>query len=180
MKDYILMPRELTAENGRSEEKMNDLDSKYEGELVRISTNEGDKYVPAFYVDECPGLAITLSSVGKFTVTHIATGLGVCKGNYERHANAVLLVVRLTFIAKTYGFSWEDDNIKDHLAKIFMQPVPFIGATVTDRDGERPMTIQSFIEGLRPVIPLGDIDTPLLEDDNPLDMAADILGEFSA
>lgn len=171
MKDYILMPRELTAENGRSEEKMNDLDSKYEGELVRISTNEGDKYVPAFYVDECPGLAITLSSVGKFTVTHIATGLGVCKGNYERHANAVLLVVRLTFIAKTYGFSWEDDNIKDRLNKVFSQPVPF---------GERPMTIQSFIEGLRPVIPLGDIDTPLLEDDNPLDMAADILGEFSA
>lgn len=147
----------------------------YDGQLFKIATHEGDKYVPGITLEKCPGLAVTMSGIGRFTITHIATGARLCNGNYERCDNAILEMTRLTAIAIAHKFSWEDKNPQEKIKSIANERVPFAAAITTDSDGRRPMTIQSYIEGLRPYIPWRDIDTPLWEETHPIDLAEDVL-----
>lgn len=152
---------------------------KYEGPLFKLATKEGDKFVPGITVDQCPGLAVTMSGVGRFTITHINSGSRVCNGNYERCDRAVLDMVRLASIASAYGFSWEEESPKDRILGIADKPVPFDGCTITDNDGTRPMPIGRFIQSLRPCVPFRDIDSPLWEDERPIDEAERILSAMN-
>lgn len=152
--------------------------NQYEGQLFKIATHEGDKYVPGITIDDCPGLAVTLSGVARFTITHIRSGTSLCKGNYERCDNAILDMTRFAAIAKAYGFSWKDEKPQDCIKNIKNMPVPFSGATISGKDGETPITIQRFIERLRPCIPFRDIDTPPWEEIHPIDQADHLLIEM--
>jgi len=151
----------------------------YDFEPFRISTKDGDKYVPGITAEWCSGLAVTMVGFGRFTITHTPSGYRVCNGNYERCDMAILDMARLSAIAKSYGFSWSDEKPQDQIKAILDMPVPFDGATITDNDGERPMPIGRFIQSLRPCVPFRDIDSPLWEDERPIDEAERILSAMN-
>lgn len=155
------------------------MSEQYEGQLFKIETHDGAKFVPGITIDGCLGLAVTMAGVGRFSITHLATGLSVVNGKYERCDNAILEVARLTAIAKTHGFSWKDESPQQRIKGISNEPVPFSGATITDKDGTRPMSIGSYIRSLHPLIPGRGIDTPPWEDVHPIDLAEDVLREMA-
>ena len=150
---------------------------QYDGEIFRIETKDGDKYSPGITINTCDGLAVTMAGFGRFTITHIPSGRRVCNGNYERCDNAILEMVRLAMIAKANGFSWSDKNPQQKIKEVADRPVPFGGATITDKDGIRPMTIGRYISTLKPHIPFFDIDTPPWEELSPIAEAEKIMGD---
>ena len=155
------------------------MSKSYDGELFRISTKDGDKYVPGITAEGCSGLAVTMVGFGRFTITHTPSGYRVCNGNYERCDKAIHDMSRLAAIAHAHGFSWEEESPQDRIKEIADKPVPFDGCTITDNDGTRPMPIGRFIQSLRPCVPFRDIDSPLWEDERPIDEVERILSAMN-
>jgi PAS domain-containing protein len=165
---------ELVQERDRLRES-----EKYEGQLFKIATQDGYKFVPGVAIEQCSGLAVTMCGVGRFTITHISSGSRVCNGNYERCDKAIHDMSRLAAIAHAHGFSWEEESPQDRIKEIADKPVPFDGCTITDKDGTRPMPIGRFIQSLRPCVPFRDIDSPPWEDERPIDEAERILSAMN-
>ncbi len=155
------------------------MSKNYEGQLYKVATKDGDRYAPGLTLPECPGLAVTACAFGRFEITHLPTGTRVSSGNYERCDNAILDMCRLTLIAKTYGFSWEEKDLRDRIKEHGKKPVPFNGATITDAAGERPLPVQNWIFNLRSALPWGSIDTQLWEENPPQKQAEELLEELA-
>lgn len=148
--------------------------------LYDITTDKGTQPVPGFVLPDCPGLAITLADAGRFTITHLATGMRVSAGNYERFDNALVDLIRLTLIARTYNFCWSDADAKESISSLKTEPVPFDECTVHDKDGVRPMAAFHWVRSLTPYMPFRDIDSPPWEERHPGDQAEELLNDLLA
>ena len=157
---------------------MGEQSKQYNGELFRIATKEGERFVPGVTIPECPGLAVTTARFGRFTVTHIATGLRVVPGVYERCDNAIRDTAKLALIAKTHGFSWDCDDPKEKFNAVRGNPVPFEGATTITSEGESPMSISGWMYALC-ALPWEAIDFMSWEELTPLDEAKKIIAKIS-
>ena len=59
-----------------------------------VVTDKGQLDVPAIVLDECPGLAVTMSNFGLFEVTHGKSGRKL-SAKYERAINAVVSMMQI-------------------------------------------------------------------------------------
>ena len=116
--------------------------------MKRFSSLPNRQFRNGVTIPECPGLAVTTARFGRFTVTHIATGLRVVPGVYERCDNAIRDTAKLALIAKIHGFSWDCDDPKEKFNAVRGNPVPFEGATTITSEGESPMSISSWMQHL--------------------------------
>lgn len=149
---------------------MNKKAPQFEEANIAIKYGKEMEEKPGIVHEYCPGLAVTMSVFGLFTVTHIPSGLAMC-GDYERNGAAASIMVRYQLIAKEHGFSWtnwEPDTTKP----LFDLEVPFDGGTVTSSDGTRKQTIKEWIQSVKrhPFM-----DEFPWEEKHPLDMAFDEL-----
>ena len=140
---------------------------------VPVEFKQGQQDVPAVVHEYCPGLAVTMSNFGTFTVTHVPTGKSMC-GHYERYAEAVLMMTKFQLIAKENSFSWVDWS-QEQLAGIADNSVPFDSATVTSSDGTRLMTINEWLRYTR----MPSFDEFPWEERHPLDSAEENLARLA-
>ena len=116
---------------------------------VIIKTQEGDIETPALIHPCCAGLAVTMHCFGRFTVTHIKSGMKLCQ-QYRLMGDALLVLGRMAMIANENGISWDvdQDKVKQNIKQIFETPVPFSDVTFIQNGEERPLTCQEYITGL--------------------------------
>lgn len=143
---------------------------KFQETSITIETDRGEASVPALIHPLCPGLALTMSQFGHFTVTHIDTGKKMC-ADFERAFSAMLILTKYQLIAHKFKLDWTnytDGMLLPHMSK----PVPFDGSTITTNDSEKKMTVSQWIQAIRPG-PMTD-EFPW-EDTHPLTKAVEIL-----
>ncbi len=147
---------------------------RWEARPLRVVCAEGPKEVPALAHPWCPGLAVTMTNFGLFSVTHVASGARIC-GDFERSSTAELMMVRWASVGHAYGFTWEEkDRGKLALALTTCgdRPVPFGGATSTGGAGTRPLTVAEWRDLMRMVHYRDEFPC---EDVHPGALARDIL-----
>jgi hypothetical protein len=124
---------------------------------VQISATDGvTRTVPGLTHKATPGLAVTMNPFGVFQVTHIKTGRKLCN-NYERAANALLVMSQWALVADMKGKSWEALNqsgCADLITEASADEVPFDGCTSTSQGVTRKMTVGEWFQHQR--MPLFD------------------------
>ena len=106
---------------------MSDLLKRTEVEIYINENGEKKRIkVPAMTHDNAPGLAVTMSGFGLFTVTHIESGLALC-ATYESYAKALLVLGEYALIARAHGFSYDlsGKEIRGKFGEIAEFEVPF-------------------------------------------------------
>lgn len=148
---------------------------QFEQTTVTVTCQDGPRTVPAVVHPDCPGLAVTMSNFGDFTVTHLNSGARMCDP-YERFGSAMAVMTEYQLIAHRHGFSWAKIHLQSEAAikmgEIGAEPVPFGGTRVADCNGSRPMTIREWLNFLRQHSIGGEFPW---EQRGPMDIAADNL-----
>lgn len=124
-----------------------------------------------------PGLAVTMVAFGVFNVTHISTGSRMC-GTTSRDGTAMHYMACFAAIAKANGFSWAElktrESVKERIDAIGDRSVPFEGATWTNKEGAKPMTILEWIRVVGTHTPRDDFPWEAPSDD-PIEDAVMLL-----
>ncbi len=115
---------------------------------VTIKTENGTKDCPALTHEYCPGLAVTMSAFGVFTVTHIKSGLKMCP-YLDSSETAILVFSQFALIGNDNQLSWDIDKdaIRDIMKCIDDKPVPF-ESTITVGNEERKQTIKEWMHSM--------------------------------
>ena len=118
---------------------------------VEIICESKSLTVPGLVHKDCPGLAVTMSPFGVFTVTHINSGLKICH-QYQRASSAVLIMSQFGLVAAMKGTSWSELD-KASAFKLIQNAdsdeVPFDGYMSTSKDGTRKMTVSEWFQAVR-------------------------------
>lgn len=112
---------------------------------IEIVTEDGRKTVAALTHPEVPGLAVTMTAFGSFTVTQVLEGRKIF-GPFDRASSAVLQFARLAAFTRHFGFDWTADSEyrKATFARLFNEPVPFDGVTCFSGRARRRATVAEW------------------------------------
>jgi len=129
---------------------MSDIVDGFKEAQVKISFDHEVISVPGFTHDNCPGLAVTMTFFGAFTVTHIESGMKMCD-HYERASSAILVMSQYALIAASKNVSWSDLDSQEAVKMISdasADDVPFDGYTSTSIKGVRKFTVKEWRDSL--------------------------------
>jgi len=129
---------------------MSDIRDGFKEAQVKISFDHEVISVPGLTHDNCPGLAVSMSLFGAFTVTHIESGTKMCD-HYERASSAILVMSQYALIAASKSVSWGDLDSQEAVKMISdasADDVPFDGYTSTSIDGVRKFTVKEWRDSL--------------------------------
>lgn len=138
---------------------------------VQVICESKNLTVPGLVHKDCPGLAVTMSPFGCFTVTHINSGLKICH-QYQRASSALLVMSQFGLVAAMRGKSWSEldkASAFELIRDAGSDEVPFDGCTSTSKDGTRKMTVREWFQVVR--IPI--MDEFGWEDFDPFETAID-------